>query len=109
MLALFCEKHMRKQNVMKLFVIILLLCLMSTTILSAHFITTNSVHACVGADCCTCVKLYYAQNVFRLTGMAIFFLFFKAVGLFAIYVFSKYEEYVVNLNTLINLKVRHNN
>jgi len=93
----------------KLFATILLICLVSVTMMSAYFINENAVHDCVGASCCTCSRLYSAQNLLRLMEVAIVIAFFKSFGLFAIYTIVRHVEHRVCLNTLFNLKVRYNN
>ena len=109
MLFRLYRKHHSKQKMIKLLTIVLLLFLFSASMLSVHFITENAVHECIGINCYICIVLNSAQNVLRLIGMAIAFAFFKRAGRFATNIATRYEEHILNLNTLFSLKIRYNN
>ena len=102
------KKHHSGQKAKKFFALFLLVCILTVSLFSAHFILENIVHDCVGVGCYICVKLHNAQNVLRKIGMAIALALFLCAGLFAIYIAAAHKKVGICSSTLFELKVRYN-
>ena len=107
-LSASCKKHHCEKKAKRFFAIVLLVCVLTVSLFSTHFILENIVHDCVGMGCYICVKLHNAQNVLRKIGMAVAFALLLCVGLFAIYIAATHKKAEVCSNTLLELNIRCN-